>query len=659
MAAAQGLAAYYTTGHDKKYDSPIQRQAWSPANRNARPWSMVRKRRLLQLLVVVLAVYFFIKYLPTDLPTVGQRIDSRTGRRQGPALPVDFTASRDKLDKSQLYDGQIRFYNLAMSLRPHTHANYGDKRSLVFLLRDLRTAGSLVPLACQMGNFNRTVVHLAVISPQDTKIPDIISLIGIDSADCPVYWHDARPDFNGQSSAARRARSIQSAMDHLRSSLQASAFVVDNAQISDSRYKTIVQEKSASLWTSLIVVPQDSVTSVNWITSLDGSSFSALNSVKIDIVISAYQNSAGSLLRLLESIRNANYGGVPRPRITVELPQNVDKFLLRYLEDFRWPADTSLDSSYLILRRRFDSNLLNPTSASVQTIESFYPSSTSSAHLLVLSPDVELSGEYFQYLMYTLLEYKHGKVGQQVSASLMGISLDLPRKFSDLARSPNNLVGSQTPSSTAALYFGDRWTELQEYTISRLKRDPTLSKSVPGHAKTSAKQPTWQHLASEFMTARNYVMLYPAFAKDQTSSLVTVHQEFHQDPEEYAKLIETESKKTPVKLVPPLSDDTVLVADEEQTQTHAHLGRKQMSKPTKSLRSLMGLEGYESLPPGTTLPFIAPNGKFMELVDVQRISHTFANELSLSVGGCRSLEDRDKTKFGSVAYLFCSYDGVD
>lgn len=661
MAVAKKLAAY-DTGYDKKFDAPTQSQAWMPAHNNARSWSLFRKRRLAQSLLALIVVYLFIKYLPTDLPTSGQRIDSRTGLRQGPTIPVEYASNKNVLERSQLYDGQVRFYNLAVSLRPHIHALNGDKRSLVFLLRDLRSAASLVQLACQMGSFKRTIVHLAVISPQDTSIPDIVSLVGINSADCPVYWHDARPDYNAQSSSARQIRSVQSAMDHLHASLQTSAFVVDEAQVSDPKFKAIVQEKSRSLWIPLMIAPREAAFFADWITSLDGYAFSFLNNIKIDILINAYHSSAGSLVKLLQSIRTANYGGLPPPRITVELPYDIDNFALKYLEDFSWPANTLHEGERLVLRKRLDSQRHGPISASAQVLESFYPSSTYASHLLVLSPDVELSTEYFQYLMYTISEYKYGISGLGITNSLMGISLNLPSKLSDMINSINKdakkshpLLMSHTPTSTAALYLGDKWAELQNYVSLRLKNDPILSKTIPGHIKLSETQPAWLHLASEFMIAGNYVMLYPAFAQDQASQLVTVHKEFHQDPEEYTKLAELETEKPKAKPIPPLKDNSILVADEEET-THAHLGHKQMNKPVQSLRSRMGIEGYDSLPSSLELPFVAPNGKHIEFEDARRISHAFANELSLSVGGCRSLEDRDDKTLGRVEYLFCFYD---
>ena len=45
-----------------------------------RSWAVFRRRRILLALLALLAVYLFVKYIPTDVPSVAHRTDSLTGQ---------------------------------------------------------------------------------------------------------------------------------------------------------------------------------------------------------------------------------------------------------------------------------------------------------------------------------------------------------------------------------------------------------------------------------------------------------------------------------------------------------------------------------------------------------------------------------------------------
>ena len=640
------------------------------------PVTIFRKRRVLIILVVLTVLYFFVKYLPTDVPSVGDRIDSRTGRSQGRPFPVSHapkqdgdTSASDTIGATQLYDGPVKFYHLAGSLRPHLYKKAHGRDNVLFMLHDLRGAASLTGLACEMALHNRTNVHMGLVAPHDVSIQEIMSIIGIKIEDCPIFWHDARPDYNSKSSPNRQAIVVKSAISHMHAALKPTVVMVDEEQASNGIFGGALQDKLRSIWTPLSVVPSDALTSMSWVAGLDGGGLSLLNQNQIDIIIQPYQHSAGSLIRLLESIKSAHYSGLPFPRITVELPQEIDPYALKYIENFRWPHDSPLSESKLILRRRIDDSKLSPAIASLRTVESFYPPTTSNSHVLVLSPDVELSPSYLQYLYLLTLTYKSGNPGKRITNSLMGISLDLPSHSLDnhtpftVTTTPQiqPLLLHQTPSSTATLYFGHHWTDLQTYISYRLRSDLTLTKTLTSTPESSISptHPAWLKLAQEIMQAQNTYILYPAFAKTPEKNLVTIHTESTQSPEEFWKdprPITSESIK-----IPPLNaNSSVLSADEPETPVHtvqaqaphANMAHESTQSPF-SLQSLLGLKHREQLPYDIDLPIYSVTGHLTDTDTSRSNSKAYADKLSLELGGCKDLDHRDDKSIGRVEYLFC------
>ena len=660
----------YPSGFDKKHDLPVHSQSWRPVSKMPTGLFSFRKRRLVLAVVVALIVYLFIHYLPTDLPSAGQRIDLRTGLSQG-RMPSPPTGKKDTgtvLDSRQLYDGPVQFYRLASTLHTHSYDRKSGRDNVAFLLRDFKSASSLIGVACDFALFNRSSIHVAVLSTYDNPIEEIVRVNGIKQSECPIIWHDARPDYNSQSSKARQSTVVKSALGHLHVNLRPTAFIIDQQQSKDEVFKGALDEKLASFWMSPVIIPDDTSTSMSWVISLDGKALSLLNQVQIDVIITPYKDSAGSLVRLLSSIQNARYEGLPLPHITVELPHDIDGFALDYLKNFRWSDNRGIGESKLVLRRRLDVGQLIPDLASLRTIESFYPPSSPLSHALVLSPDVELSPNYMHYLMYLTLDYKYGRSGQNITDSLMGISLDLPKTTTNADAPFLTIIGSeklflhQTPSSTAALYFGDKWVELQDYLSLRLQHDRTLSKSLKDAPHVSDDHPSWLAQASEIMQARNYFMLYPGFATDATSRLATVHTELHQAPEEYATKYMAQKPKHDDLPIPSMNDRTVLTADEELTSqdrdhAHARLDHEQQSG-SRPITALLGLGDRETLPPGNELPLYLADGHRVEPVDAEVAATRLADSVSLEFGGCDSLEDRDESKIGSIEYLFCRNEGL-
>lgn len=380
----------------------------------------------------------------------------------------------------------------------------------------------------------------------------------------------------------------------------------------------------------------------------------AWNDVDIEILVHAQTGSSGSLIRLLKSIEKADYFGSPLPGITVELPADVDVPTLRFLEDFTWPRHPRGQDSNnkLTLRRRLQPRGMTAAEASLRTVESFFPKSTAKSHVLLLSPQAELSPSYFHYLKFTLLEFKYGSIEHlknslQSSADvLLGISLELPSTTLDektpLAISStsgttrNSLVVYDAPNSNAALYFGNRWAELHNFVSNRLAAQSKYKKPSVRLKLVSEQSPAWLEYLVELSRNRGYGMIYPAFASDPESALVTIHNELYHVPEEFLhKQDDTEAVSTDAADYPFTADPA-----EPPPSTTISKAEPLLAGKSSNMIRLLGLEDLELLPHPDTMPVFAFDGKKTTREARDSAVAVYQNEFRVQVGGCVSKDSR-------------------
>lgn len=644
-------------GSSKKHDAPRTMNQPGPSKLS---WSGFRRRRLILVVVAILAIYIFVKNLPTDVVPVNQRYDPRFG----PPTPghiqaqyeVDKTSAQDV--PSQDYEGSIQFTKLAASLRPHL--SWPREDNVLFALPTLRSTSNLIPFACEMARNNRSTVHVALMGRQEVSVKDILKVNGITGEDCPVYWHDARPDHSLESSSTRIEKSLRTAFSHCHAVLRPQVVLTDAFDGDDVLTGKALKIAAMTAQVHLITLPSNAQQSVPWVTALDGGSLQKFNDIQIDIVIQPYSESAGSLIRLLRSIESANYDSLPYPRITVELPPQVDSFLTNYLTWFKWPPYIASLPNQLILRRRVSSRLLDTAQASLRVIESFYPQSKVSSHVLFLSPDADLSPNYLHYLMFTLLEYKYGTANFGQSNSLFGLSLELPNKKLDgskpfVAKSSENAASmflSQTPVSDAVLFMGDKWADFHSFLTQRSMRDSDLVVNPDAAKFVSKDHPAWLAEALNFMQAQGLYTMYPSFAATEDLKLVTLHKELHQTPEEYASIDQRESKAQAIDVEKIMKND-VLPGDEEPVRLNDNTAH---TNPFLPMQVLTSDKSSLRVPSLNDMPLYNSIGAPLEWFESFTAAEKFANEFSLQQGGCASLNSRDEKQRGRVEYLFCAPD---
>jgi hypothetical protein len=381
----------------------------------------------------------------------------------------------------------------------------------------------------------------------------------------------------------------------------------------------------------------------------------AWNKVSIDIVVHAQSSTSGSLMRLLDSLKKADFFSSAPPRLTIELPHNIDEPSRQYLSRFKWPPTAPNTGSLLTLHHRIPQHGLSAEENSIRMLESFWPSDPYTSHILVLSPQIELSPLFFHYLKYSMLEYKYSSSKAHTYQNLLALSLDIPSTYLNDSTSfvpplMNVTKGShsvtkgvtpflwQAPNSNAALYFGEKWVELHDFVAQLLSSEHTW----PTHTTLSEKDvsktyPSWLEHVLKLARARGYWTIYPNF--ENSDSLVTLHNDLYQPPEEYSEEIKEESS------------DGVLSADPAK-----HLSLKHTETPliTKSLLSILPFKG--ELPKITEMPLLSWDGDRINVEDIGNHAVDYSSVFRREIGGCDE-KAVEKTRYNLAAGdLFCLND---
>jgi hypothetical protein len=383
----------------------------------------------------------------------------------------------------------------------------------------------------------------------------------------------------------------------------------------------------------------------------------AWNKVDIEILIHAPPSQSGSLIRLLKSLERADYMSFRVPRLTIELPPEIDGPTLQYLQNFNWPPGQAGGHSNGMLTIRH--HLFRDTSkeeSSTRFLESFYPVRPSDSHVLVLSPNTEVSPVFYHYLKYALLEYKYSVFGVGSANSLYGISLQLPTVHLDgvtelkapKATIANDRTGQsetvnapflwQSPNSNAALYYGDKWSEFHSFLVKRLS--PEFKK--PQMMQMASTQPVWLDYLAEFARAKGYVMVYPNW--DNGEALATVHNELNPYPGDATS---HKTSEEPKDEVPDTDGDGNIIT--ELPPLTSKSGKEAAMINHKSLVSQLPNQG--DLPEINNMPVLTYDGSLSTLLKLPADSREFIDIFRQTIGGCTG----GKTSKGPFGELFCAH----
>ncbi|KAI7554702.1 hypothetical protein KC331_g357 [Hortaea werneckii] len=630
-----------------KRDDDFRPKRSSTANGLMQPWQW-RKRRLFLAVAVALFVYVFVKNIPTDLGPADERLGypmrrpgqvprSRPQEGTPPGYPKTEPVGaprrlpqKDEEADMHYYDGPIRYHRLALSLRgiQRTKGSALDNRNVLFSVSSLKSAANLMPMACEMARWDRNYVHFALHGRDSLPLQDILEINGVSKEDCPVSFHDARAEYSEYSSDQRAEAAVAGSMKHFQDYMHPQAIITDDSEVEEAFHARALRRKGKDMGVTVIEI--------------------SAGRPNVDILVHAAPGNSGSLLRLLSSLESAYYTGLRLPKLTIELPNHVEPAVQKYLALMDWPQGSGSShekQSALTLHHRISSSHQTPEQASIRFLESIFPKNTVDNHVLILSPQAELSPMYLQYLHYLILEYKYSKFAAPDSENLLGISLDVPFAFLNgssgfsapkVADAPSTKLLSekdydqqspspflyQAPSATASLIFGSKWATMHDFLTKRINaRHSGLSRKM--EKLVSETEPSWLEYLLELMRARGYYILHPA------SPLVTLHNELAQIPEEYLRRPE-ENKKASKDPDTALSEDEDFLSASNEPTLHEHVEHE--SRTTQPLHSLLPFAG--DLPELAHLPFISHEGDLTNFAQIAEQRDTYLPYFRQYVGGC-------------------------
>lgn len=646
------------------------------------PWNLSspfrwRRRRMLLAVVLLSMVYLLLKNLPDfgwNTPHIDYGSNSQDYGEEPTGAPPGIILRKGDSSSPHEFAGPIRFYRLAESLHgaSRTRGNLQVNRNVLFAISSLKSASTLLPMICEMSQWKRNWVHAAFLGREDIPLDDILEINGVDKAKCLAIWHDARPDYTEYSTDARAESSVVAAMMHIQMYIHPQVTIMDDSLSEDAFFVKGLRAKCKALDIPIIEIPKDHSQNFMWITRLDAGSLRSWHKPTVDIVVQAPTDSSGGILRLLKSLKAADYNGLQPPRLTIELPSETDAWVSQYLESFVWPVGNKLESpletSQMTIRRRIANHRATQEDSAIRFLELFYPTSTSNNHVLLLSPNTELSPLYYHYLKYALLEYKYSSYGEDDSAELMGFSLEQPSilldgkvkltqpkpadmhapRYTELFPDvPSAQFLWQAPNSHAALFFGDKWAELHSFLSNRVAKQHQSPKSGARPKLVSETLPAWMEYMLEFMRARGYSLLYPATSG--TELLATVHNELYHPPEEFTPQPTAESE-TAADAPPKLPDEAFLRA--EIPPPKPTIPEAPVIPYSRPLHLALPFAG--DLPEVPHLPYLLYNGEPVQLDNVSGIASAYADKFRQTVGGCKIPNGKHRiVTQGSAKDLFC------
>jgi hypothetical protein len=634
-----------------------------------------RKRRLFGLIAGLILVYLFVTNPPADLRRVdGQRFGRPAGlkpyattnipanSRSEPTGAPPRTADDDEEDEEsekQYYDGPIKFYRLASSLHAitRTMGQRQANRNILFAASSLQSVANLMPMACDMAKWDKNYVHLAILGRDALPLEEILEINGVSHEDCSVTFHDGRGDYSEYSTDLRLEASVAGALRHINEFMHPQAIITDDSSVEDVPFTRAVRLKGKVYNHPVIEIPEGAYEDFLWMTRLDSGSLSSWFKPQIDILIHAPPESSGGLVKLLKSLESADYVGLRPPRLIVELPNTIDKFAGAYLSDLKWPPGhepSPMGVNSLSVRHRIPSEHASSEQSSLRFLESFFPT-TPDTHVLLLSPQAEVSPQYLQYLHYVILEYRYSSYGSPYSGELFGVSLDVPSKLlngshtftpptvadmkaniylndAKLNKGEHSPFIYQAPSSTASLIFSEKWASFHDFVSNR------LAASHAGKAKKSKKlisetEPAWMEYLLELMRARSWHMLHPA------KSFVTVHNELAQLPEEFTRPQKGQEEEDASSKPPNHPEEEAFLTADEPPALVPHTEKQRLSG-TQPLHSSMPFKG--DLPELPHMPLLNHRGEPSSFTETDEAQEAYLAFFRENFGGCDKKEAQRK-----------------
>lgn len=179
--------------------SSLRQPNWHPARVPPRR----SLKRIALVLVVAVLVFLFFKNMPVLGPQMRRPSYAYTdlatsNSKRPPYNRPQSSLSRPNTPQSnvpeRIFNGPVRFLELAQTLHAisGTRGSMVINRNVLFAASSLKSAATLLPIACQMGTELKSYVHFALMSRSDIDIQELRKVNGIDDS-CQIIFHGEIP----------------------------------------------------------------------------------------------------------------------------------------------------------------------------------------------------------------------------------------------------------------------------------------------------------------------------------------------------------------------------------------------------------------------------------------------------------------------------------
>ncbi|PNY23740.1 Uncharacterized protein TCAP_06307 [Tolypocladium capitatum] len=210
-------------------------------------------------------------------PPRGQRPPPLEPEAKPPPKLKTSTGADKSADQRGDRDGQIKYPELAGSLRSisPTGGAATKNRNVLFAAGSVRSAATLLPMACEMAFERENYVHFAFMGRSDVSLKELLKINGIDKT-CPLLLHDARPDHYATSTEARMTLAAARALYHISTYMHPQAILVDSTGAEEKYFLRGMRDQVKKTKAALIELPENPGSRLSWLTKLDSSALAGM-----------------------------------------------------------------------------------------------------------------------------------------------------------------------------------------------------------------------------------------------------------------------------------------------------------------------------------------------------------------------------------------------
>ena len=189
--------------HAKKHDDRLPPPGLARQSGHWQPIRTPRRHSLIRLVAYAFIVFLIVMGVWSTLRTRSNPAFDHAFPDANPSVDIppdpappsneNTEHKSPQIEQKEAYDGPVLFPWLAQSLNAigSTQGNQPKNRNVLFAAASLKSAATLLPMACQMASVRQNYVHFAFFGRSDIPLKELLKINGV-ALECPVILHGTR-----------------------------------------------------------------------------------------------------------------------------------------------------------------------------------------------------------------------------------------------------------------------------------------------------------------------------------------------------------------------------------------------------------------------------------------------------------------------------------